>query len=338
MRARGTGLTTADLDEKSKKKKKGGEAEEGEGDETVEGKKKKAATGTKSYVLRNCLPSDVIAALAAIDDENEEGDEEEDDDAGEAGAKDEGAGLEWKLSEQRPLLAVLQIILALILVNDRVLGDGKSMSSITGEVNRAYLVLSSADQLQSHLRRLHVTASVPIHKASVTWAYKDSVDVSLPLFLNQLIQKGYLEKSRSAAFNPSTQGASQATQQRTQATGRSRASQSQRQYDELENADGAGDAAWEWRWGSRSEIEFGEKAIARFIAEVFDKTGGRGHHEGPSRENGAGGGGGKSQASGSQKRASTEQEKKREREMLMKDLERAAGGKLQEATNRRQPE
>ncbi|KAJ6629869.1 MAGE family-domain-containing protein [Mycena sp. CBHHK59/15] len=91
-------------------------------------KKKAAAAGSKTYILRSTLDDALIAAAAATDEqilEDEAGDapsdDDDDGDAGDAGGS--GSLIAWGAADQLAPLGVLYVILALILVSGRVIGD-----------------------------------------------------------------------------------------------------------------------------------------------------------------------------------------------------------------------
>ncbi|GAA6005819.1 hypothetical protein JCM10207_007240 [Rhodosporidiobolus poonsookiae] len=140
--------------------------------------------------------------------------------------------------EEGAAYGVLGVVLALILVNGKVLAD---------------------DQLISHLRRLSLTPSTPI-ALSLSSPHPNSL--TLASYLNLLVKQHYLERAKSGQSTGATQGGGGKA-------GRSQGpSRTQRA-----TADGgvaeSGDPGTEWRWGARSEVEFGEVGVARFVERVF---------------------------------------------------------------------
>lgn len=119
-----------------------------------------------------------------------------------------------------------------------------------------------ADQLVSYLKRLSLTPSTTL-PLSLASPHPDSITLSS--FLSHLVKQQYLERGSSAHLGAATQGAT--SQARTQ---------TQRATQKGKDAGGAaeaGDPAIEWRWGPRSEVEFGEVGVARFVHQVFTDAG-----------------------------------------------------------------
>ncbi|GAA5856838.1 hypothetical protein JCM9279_000847 [Rhodotorula babjevae] len=159
------------------------------------------------------------------------------------GADDAAEGLEAAVMrdvkrEESALYGVLGVVLALILVNGKVLGD---------------------DQLISYLRRLSLTPSTTL---PLSLASPHPSSVTLSVFLNTLVKEQYLERAKTA-----TSGATQATQQsgggRTQ--GPSRTQRTNAQGDKAES----GDPGLDWRWGPRADAELGEVGVAHFVERIF---------------------------------------------------------------------
>ncbi|GAA5823493.1 hypothetical protein JCM3770_004477 [Rhodotorula araucariae] len=142
--------------------------------------------------------------------------------------------------EEGATYGVLGVILALILVNGKVLGD---------------------DQLISYLRRLSLTPSTAL-PLSLQSPHPTSLDLSA--FLNALVRGQYLERAKvgvgGSAGTQATQGGSGSRTTQTARTQRTNAAG--------EKAD-AGDPSIEWRWGPRADAELGERGVARFIERVF---------------------------------------------------------------------
>ncbi|KAJ7621120.1 MAGE family-domain-containing protein [Roridomyces roridus] len=91
-------------------------------------KQKSAAAGSKTYILRSVLHDQLIAQAALTDEtilEEEAADAPSDDDDDEFGFRNAPAGsiISWTNADQIGPLGVLYVVLALILVSGRVIGD-----------------------------------------------------------------------------------------------------------------------------------------------------------------------------------------------------------------------
>ncbi|GAA5835001.1 hypothetical protein JCM11251_000134 [Rhodosporidiobolus azoricus] len=212
--------------------------------------------------------------------------------------------------EEGAAYGVLGVILALILVNGKVLAD---------------------DQLISYLRRLSLYPSSPIpfsiaHPSpsitSTSSSSSASNHTTLSGFLNLLVKQSYLERGKTgnaAGGAGGTQGG--ATQGRGGGGGRTQGpSRTQRR-----DADGGGggggvtengDPSVEWRWGARSEVEFGELGVAKFVERIFHASSASSGQRGEGDEGGEGGEGG----GGGGKRGKTG-------ERFLTEVARAAGVK-----------
>ena len=106
------------------------------------------------------------------------------------------------------------------------------------------------EQLRSYMKRLNLLPDTPT-PLPISTAHPD-----LPIhsYLSLLQKQGYLERTK-----PSANG------QATQATQKSRKSQLAAQATGAEETE----VGVEWKWGARSEIEFGEEGIAKFVKEIF---------------------------------------------------------------------
>ncbi|BGP17323.1 hypothetical protein JCM10213_009072 [Rhodosporidiobolus nylandii] len=138
--------------------------------------------------------------------------------------------------EEGAAYGVLGVVLALILVNNKVLAD---------------------DQLISLLRRLSLTPSTLI---PLTLASPHPTTLTLSAYLNLLLKAQYLERGKSGQAGPTqTQGGAG----RTQGPARTQRA----------TADGGvaetGDPSVEWRWGARAEAEIGELGVAKFVERIF---------------------------------------------------------------------
>ena len=109
---------------------------------------------------------------------------------------------------------------------------------------------TTSEQLRSYMKRLNLLPDTP------TPLPLSAAHPNLPIhsYLSLLQKQGYLERTKPSA-----------TGQATQATQKSRKSQIAAQATGIEDIE----IGVEWRWGARSEIEFGEEGIARFVREIF---------------------------------------------------------------------
>ncbi|GAA5909197.1 MAGE domain-containing protein [Sporobolomyces salmoneus] len=165
-------------------------------------------------------------------DEEEESDEEDEEE------EEEGGVMRDAKREEGASYGVLGTILALILVNGRVLGD---------------------DQLISYLRRLSLT---PGSLLPLSLSSPHPSSLTLSTYLNTLVKQQYLERSKTAAAATGTQ---------TQTQGRSQAAPSRTQRSTAEGGvQESGDPSIEWRWGARAESELGEEGVARFVEFIFE--------------------------------------------------------------------
>ncbi|GAA99773.1 uncharacterized protein L969DRAFT_99549 [Mixia osmundae IAM 14324] len=135
--------------------------------------KYKAVTTSKSYVLRDLLPADILRESAAPADEP----------LAERVAtstltgwfNDDGALVQWKRSDQRALVGLLHVILSLILVNGRVLASGR----LFGYLARMGLAASTA---------------LPLTPA-LTGDTTERAPLTLTQYIAQLSEEGYLEET-----------------------------------------------------------------------------------------------------------------------------------------------
>ncbi|GAA5914152.1 hypothetical protein JCM6882_004940 [Rhodosporidiobolus microsporus] len=182
---------------------------------------------------------------------------------GENGAVDEGeeAGVMRDVKrEEGAAYGVLGVVLALILVNGKVLAD---------------------DQLISYLRRLSLSPSslipytIAFPSSSITSSTSSSsastgggasASTTLSGFLNLLTRQGYLERGKTGQAGPggATQGGASGKGGKSQGPSRT-----QRSSKDGKGVTENGDPSVEWRWGARSEVEFGELGVARFVERVF---------------------------------------------------------------------
>ncbi|KZT00092.1 MAGE-domain-containing protein [Laetiporus sulphureus 93-53] len=231
-------------------------------------RKRAAPIGTKAYILRSVLDPAIIeracapdADILAIEREdmanNDEVYTDEDDDG--PCTRSVGSILAWERSDELGSVGVLYTILALILVDGRVMRD---------------------NDLRSLLKRLNLGhgATLPLSSRST------STSLTVDAYLAQLLRQGYLERQRIGE----TKGAGK----------RGRVSAAAPAGDDGANA-------VEWRWGPRAMSEVGERAVARFVAEFMV--------DGPKAES-------------EDESAGDDAERRKKVEVVMKGVERAAGG------------
>ena len=266
------------------------EGDDGDDDDGRRKKNKKKDAGrdgqkrgtAKAFCLRTTLSDDIIhAAVKGIENEDPHRDTRRLDeevqgalgDAVPAQLKDwkrgDDAIFDWKTGpEQRTTMGILYVILSLILVNERVLTDGKySLPCLCVVV---VTNATSAEQLMAHLKRLdlRLETSLPLN-ATALRPEKQTLNSLLSLLLKQ----GYLEKTKLAnTTHGKSNRSSTQTLQGAAVTQRIRATQRTQHDSQSNNEDIAatnGSADHEWRWSSRAEREIGEQAIANFIKDLY---------------------------------------------------------------------
>ncbi|KAJ7794173.1 MAGE family-domain-containing protein [Mycena olivaceomarginata] len=138
-------------------------------------KKKSAAAGSKTYILRSTLHERIIEEAALTHEEilEEEAadapsDEEDEDEIG-GGSPMYGSIISWSGTDHVGALGVLYVVLALILVSGRVMGD---------------------QDLRATLKRLHLpnTSSIAFSAASTHRS------LSLDAYLTLLLRQGFLDR------------------------------------------------------------------------------------------------------------------------------------------------
>lgn len=188
-----------------------------------------------------------------VDSDDEEEEEEEDEEV-------EGGVMRDAKREEGSAYGVLGTILALILVNGKVLGDGESDLSLVPIVSFVLTSRYLSDQLISYLRRLNLMPGTSI---PLTLSSPHPESITLAAYLTLLTKQQYLERTKTAGGG----GAGGATQ--TQGAGRSQAP-SRTQRATAEGIQESGDPSVEWRWGARAEAELGEEGVARFVQFIFE--------------------------------------------------------------------
>ncbi|KAH9938796.1 MAGE-domain-containing protein [Epithele typhae] len=199
-------------------------------------KKKSAASGTKSFILRSCLDPALVELACAPDSDIREIEQQESADENNELAEDNPVGkqstgsiLAWHHADQLAADGVLFTILALILVEGRAVSDS---------------------DLRGMLKRLQLPSAAHVPLSSQATSPVMPVDA----FLAQLLRQGYLEKLHVGP------GAGKRGAKRARGGGAGG------------SGGGAGDdqlPAYEWRWGPRALSEFGERKMAEFVAEFM---------------------------------------------------------------------
>ncbi|KAJ1026544.1 hypothetical protein NDA13_003922 [Ustilago tritici] len=166
------------------------------------------------------------------------------------------AALDWKSADhQDGEMGLLYIILALILVN------GRAITEATLFMYLRRLYLDPQKPLPSALRGTgpwigsNSSGSQNTQTQSRTRAMQGTLDG----FLNTMVKQSYLEKQRSDVDSHHVDAA--INQAQTQSRRRGRASGAANADDET--------IIWEWKWGSRAEVEVGESNIAKMIVHIF---------------------------------------------------------------------
>lgn len=184
--------------------------------------------------------------------------------------------LDWsQVGSELGSMGLLFLVLSLVLVNGRVLADGKSPSPY-GRVKENYAeamsvsILSSQDALRLYLRRLSLEPGEPLPEALQpnrgTESRRLGSKYTLEDWLDELVRHAYLERNQANNAATSTSASHQATLEgrRTQAHGGN-----SRKNRGSGGADSNTVQDIEWRWGARAEAEISEKAVASFISDVF---------------------------------------------------------------------
>ncbi|KAJ7113007.1 MAGE family-domain-containing protein [Mycena epipterygia] len=139
-------------------------------------KKKAAAAGSKTYILRSTLDARLIEEAALTREEILEGeaadaasDDDDDDDFG--GSTTYGSILSWSTADQVGPVGILYVILALILVSGRVMGD---------------------HDLRAMLKRLRLPATGTIAFSAAS----THRSLTLDAYLTILIRQGFLDRQQ----------------------------------------------------------------------------------------------------------------------------------------------
>lgn len=215
------------------------------------------SAGGKSYVVRSTLPASIVARTASLTLPALKQPRGLAADALKAHPiernvaifqEDEGAVRDFR-KEGVGEYAILGVILGLILVSGKSISDRALLHSFFSGLLGLFLTTLRAmttEQLMSYLRRLHLT---PTSSITVPLSSRPTT-VTLASYLTLLMKQHYLEKAKSVTA-VAMQGVGSAATQAAQKAGE------------------GGEIGMEWRWGARSEVEFGEIAIARFMKDVY---------------------------------------------------------------------
>ncbi|PWN51359.1 MAGE-domain-containing protein [Violaceomyces palustris] len=249
--------------EKDKASDKGKEREENSSRDQDGGR-----ANAKSYALRSSLPSNVIAAMSRLE-------------AGlgspaagsshSSGAERDAKGslIDWKRADghgQLGQMGLLHLVLSIILLNGRTVPD---------------------DQLRAYLKRLYLEPHLPLPQAFQSeenpsgdrrstsgWATQtasrrataggkgENLEMTLEGFLSLAVKNSYLERVKTDHAATAGGAGARAVSRNVSAT---QARSARGMHGEM-----AEDTSFEWRWGSRAESEIGEKAVAKFVSEVFN--------------------------------------------------------------------
>ncbi|KAF8063435.1 MAGE family-domain-containing protein [Lyophyllum atratum] len=223
-------------------------------------KKKAAAVGSKTYILRSVLDPVIIEHAALMDEkilEEESADvpsDDEDEDDEEYAPRFYGSIISWSSADQLGAVGILYTLLALILVSGRVMSDCTSLNPSQEPV-----------EIRTHLKHLGLPPSGQVIFSTQSTQKTQPIET----YLSTLIRQGYLDRLQ---VGDSKKGG------KSKGTKRARMTQ----------ADEENGATYEWRWGSRAQSEVGEKAIAAFIANFMtgdagddeEDEGGRNRREG----------------------------------------------------------
>ncbi|EIN04201.1 MAGE-domain-containing protein [Punctularia strigosozonata HHB-11173 SS5] len=193
------------------------DGEEGEGNDVQATgvRKRGAATGSKTYILRSTLHPTIIEHASIADEKiiEEEiaalpDDDDEDDD--DIVPRNNGSVIAWNSSDQLGAVGVLYVVLALILVNGRIMND----MDLRTQLKRLRLSSNNND-------RIELTATSTHH------------DLPVDDFLRQCVRQGYLDKQKTG--DAKSQGGK-----------RGRPSQQQE--------DGSATYEWRWGPRAQSEV------------------------------------------------------------------------------------
>ncbi|KAF8151613.1 MAGE family-domain-containing protein [Crassisporium funariophilum] len=213
-------------------------------------KKKSNALGSKTYIVRSCLDPILIEHAAETDadilaeeagdhgtlfpstlSDDGEGAEDDDDDA-ERIPKYFGSIISWSRADQLGSVGIMYVILALVLVNGRVITDM---------------------DLRRHLKTLHLSSNPNLRPVRYT-ASSTTRAQNIDAYLSHLLKSSYLDRQQiggDAAARKGKKAGAGSKRLRTQA-------------EDLDEG-----RTYEWRWGARAFCEVGEEYVAKFVAEFM---------------------------------------------------------------------
>ena len=206
-----------------------------------------ATASSKQYILRSILDSTIIEASSVYDIEIEDAEKAElalwqpnNEDS-----RPEGTLFTWKYgnTDQLGMAGVLHVILALILVNGRVLTDSESTLPFISP----FTFKLSPVQLRTYLKRLRLPMGSAMPSNVTSQALKP---LTIDMYLAQLVKQSYLDKQKTSLA--STQGG----QKRARGGG-------------VVAGGEDGDASFEWKWGSRAIAEIGEEGVGAFVVDFM---------------------------------------------------------------------
>ncbi|TFK51291.1 MAGE-domain-containing protein [Heliocybe sulcata] len=144
-----------------------------DGEERTGLKKKAAAAGSKTYILRSVLSATIIeqAGLTDADILEEEAVDMPEGDDDEEVYRTYGSIISWSHSDQLQAIGILYTILALILVN------GKALDDLA---------------LRAYLKKLRLPQNASVNFTTISTHKSLSIDS----YLTQLIRQGYLDRHR----------------------------------------------------------------------------------------------------------------------------------------------
>ncbi|GBE88892.1 Melanoma-associated antigen G1 [Sparassis crispa] len=165
-------------------------------------KKRAAPTGTKTYILRSVLAPSIIERACAPNAEIRAAeqadradavaeDENDDDDDNRVGKRSTGSIFAWHAADQLGSVGMLYVILALILVEGKVISD---------------------NDLRGILKRLRLSGSAHVPLSSQSTHQALTVDA----YLTQLARQGYLDRNRVGEQKGQKRGRVPAATQATQ--------------------------------------------------------------------------------------------------------------------------
>jgi len=247
------GMELAELPSRAGLDQENNDEEENEARKATGAKKKVSVTGSKTYILRSSLDPILVehAAQTEVDileeeagdqsvlfpslfNSDDEGDiEDDEDDDAERLPKYYGSLISWTKGDQLGAIGVLYVILALVLVNGRVMTDM---------------------DLRRHLKSLHLPSNPNLRPIRYT-ASSTTRSQNIDGYLSHLFKQGYLDRQQvggDVGAKKAKKGGSKRL--RTQAEDREEG------------------RTYEWRWGIRAFSEVGEEYIAKFIAEFMVST------------------------------------------------------------------